>query len=110
MKSELIARLKKSESDLAAYEAFRKDTSVSIADKKVVEFAYLFELFAFTAIHDLVPEYIPNKSTQIQIAQALGGTRGYVTVEDGKVKISPDYYAFLAHAQEMKTKKDGKLA
>ena len=112
LQEKLIARLKKGEEALEAYEAFRKDPSVSKADSNAVAFAQLYELFAFSALHELLPEYIPSRTTQIQIAQGLGGARGYVTVENGKVKISPEYYTFLTQAQEMKAKltADGKLA
>lgn len=105
MKEQIIEKLKKSEGDLEAYENFRKDPTVKIEDRNAVAFAHLFELFAFTTLHGLVPEYLPSRSTQIQLAQALGGTRGYVSVVDGDVVISPAYYEFLKMAQEMKTKK-----
>ena len=106
----LIARLKKGEGDLQALDAYRKDPTKSQADKNAVAFAHLFELFAFTAIHELVPEYIPARDTQVQVAQALGGARGYVKVIDGQVVISPEYHTFMAQAQELKNKDNGKLA
>ena len=111
LREQLFDRLKKSEESLEAYEEFRKDTTVSRADMNAVAFAQLYEMFAFTALHELAPDYVPSKSIQIQLAQGLGGARGYVTVVNGKVKISQDYYTFLASTQEMrdKLKKDGKL-
>lgn len=107
MKEQLIERLKKSEEALTLFSEYRRDMSNSQADRNAVAFAELFELMAFTAIHELIPEYIPTRNTQIQVAQALGGTRNYVTVKDGKVEISKDYHTFLANAENLKNKKNG---
>lgn len=106
MKEQLIARLKKSEENLKAYEEFRKNAANPQPERNAVAFAELFELFAFTAIHELIPDYIPSRSTQVQVAQSFGGALGYVTVVDGAVKVSPEYHEFMARAQELKNKKN----
>ena len=109
MREALIARLKEGEMKLEAFTKFRSDPEAPPAEKKIVAFAELMELMAYSAILKLVPDYIPPKQTQIQVAQAFGGTTDQVTVVDGKVVVNPAVFAQLQLMNDLKAKQNGTL-
>lgn len=111
MKDVIIARLKKAEEDIEIYDAYVRDKTNDPRAISAAAFAAMYEMLAFSALHELVPDYIPSKGTQIRVAQSLGGVRGYVTVVDGKVRVHQDYFDQLEKAKQLKLKgANGKVA
>jgi hypothetical protein len=89
MKEQLEARIKKLEADLALYNEFMNDPEKPLDDKKVVSFKVMFEMIAFDTLAEVL-QYKPLESTNV-IMQGLKGASEYVSVDGGKVVISPMY-------------------
>jgi len=108
----VLERLHKGEEKLRLFEEYRKDLTKPEPKRKMVAFAYLYELMAYTAILEFAPDYIPPREMQIQIAQAFAGTKDHVTVEDGQVVVNTaiiDQMEELKRLKEQKDKENGKV-
>jgi len=89
MKEKIEARLKQLETDLALYNEFMNNPLNSVDDRKVVSFKAMFDMIALDSLAELA-EYKPLEATNA-IMQGLKGASEYVSVEDGKVIVSPMY-------------------
>ena len=98
MKEQLEARIKKLETDLALYNDFMNDPEKPLDDKKVVSFKVMFDMIAFDTLAEVL-QYKPLESTNA-IMQGLKGASEYVSVEDGKVVISPAYKEVMKMKEE----------
>ena len=112
MKEQVIEKLKEMENNISVYTAFVNDMTNPGKDRSIVSFALLYEMLGFTAIKELVPDYVPSSTTSTSLAKGLGGVRGYTKIVDGKVVISSEYDQLLAMKEELLKKKqeNGKVA
>jgi hypothetical protein len=95
MKEQLISKLQEIEKNLSLYQSFI-DSGVSEDDRKVVSFKVLYEMMAFSALLEFVPEYVPASSTNYMMtSNGLKKLADYASVKDNKVAISPEYKKLL---------------
>lgn len=100
MKEQIIEKMQEIEKNLSLYQAFING-SASEDDRKVVSFKVLYEMMAFSALHDLVPGYEPSTGTEYMMTtNGLKKMAGYADIKDDKVVISPEYRALLTQRDE----------
>lgn len=110
MREQIEARLKQIETNLAIYNRYVNNPAQSQANKQVVSFKLLFEMMAFSALHALVPDYVPSAETLITVSTHLGGTANLVDVVNGEVVISTAYQDLLSQqAAYTKQHNNGKV-
>jgi hypothetical protein len=93
LKEKLNLRIKELEKDVTLYSEFVKDTSKLPDERKVVSFKLMFEMIALTSLADLA-DYTPSTGVS-DVLEGLSGAADYVSVQDGKVVISPLYSEIL---------------
>jgi hypothetical protein len=107
-KEKLLTELSSKEIDINIYNDFVNNPVNPEEDRKVVSFKLFYEMIAFRTLWDLVPEdYTAAETTAFTVSTGLKGVTGFVSVVDGKVKISTEYKDLLARKEEyLKAKKD----
>lgn len=96
MREQLISKLQEIEKNLSLYQAFI-DSGVSEDERKVVSFKVLYEMMAFSALLEFVPDYVPTTSTNYMMtSNGLKTLASYAGVQDNKVVIMPEYRKLLA--------------
>ena len=95
LKEKLTSRLKEIEDNLHIYNAFLADPNTDKEEKKAVNFRVFYDMMSFESLRSFVPEYQSTMETAFLLARGLQGAADYVTVQGGKVVISPDYKTVL---------------
>lgn len=95
MKDKIIESLKQKEKDLAVYFAYVNDRSNPEKYRSIVSFKLMNEMMAYEALHEFVPEHVPESTTATIISGNLGNLSKFVSVQDGKIRVSQEYEAML---------------
>lgn len=93
-------RLKEIETNLALYQKFVNDPNCSIEERRVVSFKVLYDMMSFSALREFAPDYKASDNTEFTMASGLKNITNLVSIQDGKVIISPEYSALLAQKEQ----------
>ena len=99
MTEQITSKLKEIEKNLSLYQAFIETCSED--DRKVVSFKILYEMMAFSALQEFVPDYRPSDSTNYMMASnGLKKLADYAGVKENTVIISPEYKVLLKEKEQ----------
>jgi len=101
MKELIEPQLAQLESDIDVYNTFLNHPAVPRKDREVVSLKLVKSLITFAAFHDLVPEYVPKGGTIQLLGAGLNRAANFVSIENGQVKISPEYDEMLKEQQAL---------
>lgn len=105
MKEEITNTLVQLEKDLAIYNEAAQNSNLPETHKGPVSFKFLSEMIRYNTLRELVPDYTPGMSSEVMVAQGLAENGKLVSINDGKVVVSPQFEELIKLQNQFKNGK-----